>query len=85
MLSRTSIIASGAPVRVSMMSMSSASCNSGAFYLQPHFDDRLADVVSDGGFDGRGEQQEKQNSVVPTFRSALRPPQNSFLTRKSSA
>ncbi len=37
--------------------------NSGAFHLKPHFDDRLTDVISDGGFDGCCEQQQENKSA----------------------
>ena len=56
-----------------------------ALQLQPHLDDRLADVISDGGFERRRQERQNQKEyVVPTFRSAPGL-QNSFLTRMSSA
>ena len=62
MLSRTSIIASGAPVRVSMISTSSGFCSAAPFDLQPHLDDGLADVIGDGGF-GRGDARSSSSST----------------------
>ena len=61
----------------------------GALQLQPHFDDRLADVIGDGGFEQarRQEQQSEQYDarLVSAFRRTVTPLQNSFLTRMSSA
>ena len=70
MLSRTSIIASGAPARVSMISTSSGFCSAAPFDLQPHLDDGLADVIGDGGLDGFVRQENKSEYVAPAFRRA---------------